>query len=306
MKNKENIAGILCLIAMFFVIINLFAVAFPQYAAIFFAQGKTVEAVVAKYEKAPKEAKVKILIVPGHEADFGGALYNGLIERDMNVALAEKILSELSLNEKFQIILARDYYKWNPILADYFTKNLEAIKKWKDDQKGAMLSLVKNGKIQLIDSVPHSTAPTAQALRLYGINKWANENKVDIVLHVHFNDNYRKNGVPKYSGFSVYVPEEQYSNATSSVALAGDLLAELLRIGHVSTLEPESAGVVEDQDLIAIGSYNTADALSVLIEYGYIYESQFKTRDLRTVFYDKAAKATTQGVVNFFESRSSF
>ncbi len=303
MKNLQNTAGGLCLVAMLFILANMFTAAFPQYAAVFFAQGKTVQAVVAKYDKAPAGAKIKILIVPGHEADFGGALYNGLVERDMNVALAEKILSELSSNDKFQAILARDYYKWNQILESYFNKNLADIKKWKDSQKGEMLSLVKNGKIELIDSVPHNTTPTTQALRLYGINKWANENKVDITLHVHFNDNYRKNGWPKYSGFSVYVPEQQYSNATSSVALAGDLLAELLNIGQVSTLEPESTGVVEDQDLIAIGSYNTADALSVLVEYGYIYESQFKTRDLRLAFYDKAAKATARGIVNFFESR---
>jgi len=26
------------------------------------------------------------------------------------------------------------------------------------------------------------------ALRLYGFNKWADENKVDAMVHIHFND----------------------------------------------------------------------------------------------------------------------
>ena len=34
-------------------------------------------------------------------------------------------------------------------------------------------------------------------------------------------------------------------------------------------------GVVEDQELIAIGSFNTLNPIGLLIEYGYIYESQF-------------------------------
>ena len=167
-----------------------------------------------------------------------------------------------------------------------------------------MIRLINNGKLNVVTSVGHSTAATEQAIRLYGINKWASENNIDITLHVHFNDNPRYNGLPKYSGFTIYVPEKQYSNSTSSVELAEDLMRGLSTVSSTSTLEQESTGVVPDQDLIAIGRYNTADSLAVLIEYAYIYEQKLSTKSLRKEFYAKMAKVTAEALTNFFESRT--
>lgn len=301
-KNTQYIAGVLCVIAMFIVVANIAFVGSPQYAAAFFAQGKTVKEVVLKYDNAPKQNKVKILLVPGHEPDFGGAEYNGIIERDLNVALVNKIAELLKSNEKFEIIIARDFDNWNPDLKKYFDENLPAIEKWRNAQEGEMLSLVSQGKIELVNSVTHNTAPKGPALRLYGINKWANENKIDVTLHVHFNDNPKIKGKPKFSGFSIYAPEKQYSNATSSMEFANSLLKGLLSVNNISTMEQESLGVVEDQDLIAIGRYNTADSLVALVEYSYIYESKLKTKTLRNTFMDKMASTTASSLIDFFEA----
>lgn len=301
--KKQIDAGILCLVAMFILLVNMLTVSFPQYAAVFFAQGKTVKEVVQKYNQAPVQAKVKILLIPGHEPDFGGAEYMGILERDVNVALAEKIADNLRQNSKFEVIIGRDFYNWNSDLANYFKSNMMEIEKWKDGQKSAMYDLVKEGKVELVDSPGHSIAPTVPAMHLYGINKWANENGVDITLHIHFNDNPMIKGRPRFSGFAIYVPEQQYSNSSSSVELATDLMKGLSVVSSVSDMEQESTGVTPDQDLIAIGRFNTADTLSVLIEYAYIYESKLRTKELRKAFIDEMASATADSLVIFFESR---
>ena len=57
---------------------------------------------------------------------------------------------------------------------------------------------------------------------------------------------------------------------------------------------------MKDQDLIAVGSYNTVDPVSLLIEYGYIYEPQFKQADVRNLIFQEYAYQTFIGLENFF------
>ena len=57
-------------------------------------------------------------------------------------------------------------------------------------------------------AVRHNSASKEASVRLYGITKWANENKIDLMMHIHFNDdaNHSKNIAGKYSGFALYIP----------------------------------------------------------------------------------------------------
>ncbi len=276
-------------------------------SAAFFATGISIKDLIERYVDALGERKIKILIVAGHEPNDGGAIYKNLKERDLNLELSEQIKDILSQNERFEIIMARDAHGWNPAIAHYVAKNKTAIQKWERSAKNEMARLAKNGKIKLIstdDKVPHADANQSAALFLYGINKWASENKVDIAIHVHFNDNPKYHGEPTYEGFAVYVPERQYSNGTSSKVLGQNIYGELSKIERPSTMPKESSGLVEDQDLIAIGSYNTSDSLSVLIEYAYIYEPFMQNINLREEFIRNAAQKTAKAVGTFFESRA--
>ena len=72
----------------------------------------------------------------------------------------------------------------------------------------------------------------------------------------------------------------------------------------VSNLPVEDQGIVEDQELIAIGSYNTVDAASMLIEYGYIYEPQFRAPAVRAIVLKELAFQTYLGLADFFGERS--
>lgn len=277
-------------------------------ASVFFTQNTTAAQLRTSFENASStKQRLNILIVPGHEPDFGGTEYQDIKERDLNADLALFLAQYLVEDGHYNVVMTRGKDGWNPYLQEYFTAHDEEIKTFVRSQKTEMVRLIKEGKvIKISDSVPHNDAPDDVALRLFGINKWANEHKVDIVIHVHFNDNSpRRTDTPgEYNGFTIYTPERQYSNSQSSAEIARNIFKRLSKMFPVSNLPIEDQGVVEDQDLIAIGSSNTVDAASILIEYGYIYEPQFKVPSVRTTVLKELAFQTYLGLADFFGETS--
>ncbi len=308
--RQKTLFSILILLAIFSLGISFRAIAFDGQSSIsaaFFSAGISVKDLITKYVYGTSEQKIKILIVPGHEPNFGGAEYNGLKERDLNVELAQKISEQLMKNGRFDITLSRDNERWNPNIINYINDNWDSIVAWVKEKKNEMFKLENEGVVKSTSPIVyHAKAQLSPAIRLYGINKWAEKNNIDIVIHVHFNDNPKYKGEPNYQGFTIYVPEKQYSNSTSSKVLAQNIFDEISKIQRVSNLPGESGGITEDQDLIAVGSYNTSDSLSVLIEYAYIYEDFMQSTSTRNDFIDRAAYSTSKAVEDFFLSRSYF
>ncbi len=194
--------------------------------------------------------------------------------------------------------VARDNVAWHSELADYFEEEWKGIQKFVKDKKKAMERMIRKGDVEELDfAVGHNTAATDVALRLYGINKWASEEGYDIVIHPHLNDNV---GTRFQSGFAVYVPDKQYGNASASRALGEAVAYELNVFNASSTLPIENYAIVEDQELIALGAYNTADFASILIEYAYIYESKITHPEVRSTVVADMAHQTYRGVQDFF------
>ena len=278
-------------------------------AAVFFRESITATQLREKYSLANREnTKLRILVVPGHEPNYGGAEYKNLKERDLNVELAGYLEGFLKENYRYDVVLSRDGNNWNPKLAQYFDENSGRIEAFKNENQDNMLYLINNGSLVKIDNnIKHNSAPQEVALRLFGINMWANENNISIIVHIHFNDYPRKNvSIPgQYSGFSIYVPEKQYSNSTTTRIIAGTVYKRLAKYSPVSNMPKEDIGVVEEQDLIAIGSYNTLDAPSLLIEYDYIYESQFADPKTRGPVLKDLAFQTYLGIQDFFGNQNS-
>lgn len=250
--------------------------------------------------------KVRILIVPGHEPNFGGTEYGSLKERDMNVALSKYLAQFFVNNGKYEVVVARNEKEWNPVLSKYFTDHMNEIISFYQESKSETLHDVASGKMSAFSTqkVYHNAAPKDVAYRLYGINKWIDENRIDIAIHIHFNDYSRRDsGSPgKYSGFAIYVPEDKYDNSTTTRAVAQSVFKRLAKYNAVSNLSLEDRGIVPDDDLIAVGAYNTADSASMLIEYSYIYEPQFATDSVRDSSLKELAFETYLGVQDFFGS----
>lgn len=251
---------------------------------------------------------IKIMIVPGHEPDYGGAEYGKLKERELNTVLADDLAGFIKKNSKYEVMVTRTDDAWNPVMQDYFAKNWDAIIEWNNSYKAEKENLMSVGKIKdVIPSVIHNKAPVGPATRLMGINKWGKENDVDVVIHIHFNDDREHRALTpgKYSGFAVYVPENQYYNSSTTKAVAEKIMERLAKYNPVSDLKGENTGIIESPDLIAIGANNSLDAASLLIEYGYIYESQFRNESTRDLAIKDLAYQTYLGLQDFFDPQNS-
>lgn len=281
-----------------------------QLASVIAARNpRTIAQIQEKYTAAATTAtarKVRILLVAGHEPTFGGAEYGSLRERDMTVELADKLKRFLQADPHFDVVVTRTASGWSPEFSSYFASSWNDIISWQKSRKQEILTLSRLGKFTRVEpEVYHNDAPGPVATRLYGIDKWANEHGVDIAIHIHFND-YPGHGAKEgdYNGFAIYVPEKQYANSTTTRAVADAVFKRLETYSPVSNLRVESDGIIEEQDLIAVGAYNSVDAASMLVEYGYIYEPQFADKSVRSTALTDLAYQTYLGLQDFFDSNN--
>ena len=156
---------------------------------------------------------------------------------------------------------------------------------------------------KLTDDKTKKKFETYPSIYIKLVKSKTNENNIDIVLHIHFNDYPgRKYDLPgKYSGFSIYIPEAQLPNYRISQGIAESIRKELEKIQSASNFPKEKETVVEDQQLIAVGSNASRDGASVLVEYGYIYEDKIYDKKTREQILVDMAYQTYLGVKNYFE-----
>lgn len=293
-----------------------------QSAAVFFVQSITIGQIQNNYHSvqaaipvtAPGNAsttapggqtsKVRILVVPGHQPDKGGTEFGGVNERDIVVDIADALAGLISQNPHYEVMVARSKTAWNPVFQNYFDTQVLEIDTFKQSLAVQMQNYIASGTIIAeADSVYHNSVTSEAGLQLYGINKWSSDNAYDIILHLHINDEagHRARTAGEDTGFAVYVPDHQYSNAAASKAVGEAIAARLNAYHATSTLPNEDKGVVEDQQLIAIGSNNSVSGAALLIEYGYIYEPQFQNASVRSVALADYAFQTYLGLQDFFK-----
>lgn len=274
----------------------------PALAADGFAKGVTSSQLRKQYENDT----IKILIAAGHEPSYGGAVYQGVYEREIVAEIADELEGLLDNNPKYEVIVTRSNSSWNKSLDRYFDKEDKDIEKFVKAQKKKMSRLLKKGDVKKPgegDQVDHTSVASDVALRLYGINRWANENDIDVVVNLHVNDttDHGADTPSKYRGFAVYVPDSAYGNSKTSKELGRDIADRLAALSDVSTLPGESRGVIEDQELIALGAYGTLNVPSVLVEYGYITEPRFTLPEHRQTVVKDTAYQTYLALQDFFD-----
>ncbi len=258
--------------------------------------------IVKKFTSDSSKKKVKVMIVAGHDDQNSGAYFNGFREADLNLKLAIE-LDNLMASEKIDTFLIRDEKGFNKKFLKFLETEEDEINDFVNRKKNIINNLIQRGDYESKSQVHHNSAKPEVAKILYGINKYANDNKFDIVIHVHFNDYPgRKGNGGLYNGFSIYVPEEQYSNAEASLDLANKI-KDQLSLSFAQSNLPQEGAIVEDQELIAVGSYNTIDPVSILIEYGYIYEKHFTDKNIDDVIFKEMANQTYLGVLNYLNNR---
>ena len=269
---------------------------------IFAAPATTTEELLQKYN-SPK--KVKILLVPGHEINSGGTEYYGLLERELVVRVADELRKLLADDRKFEVLQLRDTKQFNSRFERYFQKNKNQIARWVRDTKSKFSRLLKSEKATMPEaSVAHNTVIGDSATRLYSINRWAGENDIDIILHIHFNDYAGRNeaeGEEKYSGFAIYIPDTIYQNSQRSSEVAEFIFSRLSDEYQPSNFPGEDSGIVLSPDLIAIGPFDTSKSASILIEYSYIFEPHLQDYFSQEISFKQMALQTYLGLTDFFQ-----
>ena len=253
---------------------------------------------------AYQNKKVSILLVPGHDKISSGAVFSTVSEVDANLTMARYLYERFAADDQFIATTTKDLTTGeylSPFVIDEATR--VRINTWRDTLKSIFSFRQMQGLLTRSVVVQHNNANERTSTILYRVNEWANENDIDIVLHIHFNDYASRKGtrVGKYSGFSIYVPDTILPNARASTALAESVYARLSQRFPASDLPKEDMGIIPDQELIAVGSHASRRKVSLLIEYGYIYERQFKNEAVREAVLRELAYQTYLGVKDFFE-----
>jgi len=249
-----------------------------------------------------RSGKIKILIVPGHDFEYSGAFVKNIKESDLTLKTANYLKEFLEKSGVFEVYITREEKlsdkenDYTESFQKYFNENRESILRYKDLYKKETEKKESQNQIEPINHIEHNDAPLEMAYRLYAINKWIEDNNVDIVIHIHFNDYPgRKNTWGKFNGFSLYVPDVNLRNGEISQEFSEFIGKSLSQKFKYSNNPVEKDGIILGDDLIAVGANNTISAISVLIEYGYIYEKHLQNEDVLRLF----AKQTYEGIMNY-------
>lgn len=269
-------------------------------AALVVPERVTPETLRTKYRSG---TSVRVLVVPGHDDEYWGATYRNIREADLTLELGKLVRDRFAADPRFATFITRESGTYTEEFMEHFDVFSSLIWEFRDYVRAVFASAVSRGDVVQITENHHGFAGSEIVRRLYGINLWANENAMDVLVHVHFNDypRARVKSPGRYTGFSIYIPESQFPNARVSRVLAELVKARLNAALTVSDYPQESAGVVEDQELIAVGSYGSLYPASLLLEYGYIYEPHIIEPELRAQLFPALADLTYRGVVDFFE-----
>lgn len=310
MKNGAAVKYLALAVSFIFIILFFSSVLKIPYAgnilsyiaAPFFAERITPEDLRKKYENG----QIKVLIVPGHDDELPGAQFRATKEADLNAKVARYLFDFFNNDDKFKPFITKEkdgsYSQW---FLDYVSSNRKAVAAFRKKLKTIMRGAQASGDIKEQKGIEHNSAAESTSIKLYAMNKWANDNDIDIVIHIHFNDypNRARDKAGKYSGFAIYAPENQLPNSRASVSMALAVKKALESSFRASNLPMEQSTVIEDLDLIAVGSNASRDGVSILIEYGYIYEPQLARKDLAEEASQKYASLTYSGIKNYFEKR---
>lgn len=285
-------------------------VLFGLIISAFFALPFTSEAAVivsTKYllDKWTNSQKIRVLIVPGHDDEVWGTQHKNTKEVELNRKVANELFNFLKKDSRFEPILSQTEEGYLPEFNKYFEEEENFIRSFRMNVSRANQRYVRQGKIEPYVGVEHNSASDAVANKLYGINRWVNANNVDLVIHIHFNDygTRVKGTYGKYSGYAVYAPHYQLVNSAPAISVAAAISGRLGKILPMSDLPVERGGVVQDQELIAIGANNSLIVPSLLVEYGYIYESQFHS-PFRDRLFNELAFQTYAGIKDFFGEKT--
>jgi N-acetylmuramoyl-L-alanine amidase len=230
--------------------------------------------------KAKPEVRRLIIIAidPGHGGEDPGAISrSGTQEKDITLAIAQKLKSKIDKEPNMRAALTRD--------GDYFISLPMRLTKARQLNADLFVSVHADAFIK-----PHARGSSVFALSERGATsaaaRWLakKENDADLIGGVNLDgkDHYLKQTLLDLS---------QTATINDSLKLGREVLAEIGDINHLHKNEVEQAG---------FAVLKSPDIPSILVETAFISNPDEEKRLRDTVYQDKMAEAMLAGIKRYF------
>jgi len=241
--------------------------------------GSGVEETVDPIEQEFPIRKKVILVDAGHGGEDSGAIgKNKSREKDVNLAIAKKLVTTINKNPDLKAVLTRtgDYYV--PL-----TKRITIAQR----EKATMFISIH------ADSVESTSAKGAS---IYTLSEKGNNSKLAKQLE------QSQNSVDQFGGVETVIDSDQFlknmltdfsrkDRDTQSQQLANEILNQLNKIGPVHKKEPQTANFVV---------LKTPAIPSVLVETAFISNPTQEKRLTNSKQQQKIANSIYQGIINYY------
>ena len=242
---------------------------------------KKVTKKVTKTDSPPSLRNQKIILVDaGHGGEDSGAVgKNKSLEKNVNLAIAKKLVAIINQNKDFKAVLSRsgDYYV--PL-----TKRLTIAQQ----QKAAMFISIHADSVESI---------SAKGASVYMLSEKGNNSKLAKQLEAS------QNLVDQFGGVETVIDNDQFlkniltdysrkDKEKQSFELAQEIIAQLDKIGPIHKKIPQKANFVV---------LKSPSIPSVLVETAFISNPTQEKRLTNKKQQQKIAQSIYKGIVNFYQ-----
>ena len=242
---------------------------------------KKVTKKVTKTDSPPSLRNQKIILVDaGHGGEDSGAVgKNKSLEKNVNLAIAKKLVAIINQNKDFKAVLSRsgDYYV--PL-----TKRLTIAQQ----QKASMFISIHADSVESI---------SAKGASVYMLSEKGNNSKLAKQLEAS------QNLVDQFGGVETVIDNDQFlqniltdysrkDKEKQSFELAQEIIAQLDKIGPIHKKIPQKANFVV---------LKSPSIPSVLVETAFISNPTQEKRLTNKKQQQKIAQSIYKGIVNFYQ-----
>ena len=242
---------------------------------------KKVTKKVTKTDSPPSLRNQKIILVDaGHGGEDSGAVgKNKSLEKNVNLAIAKKLVAIINQNKDFKAVLSRsgDYYV--PL-----TKRLTIAQQ----QKASMFISIHADSVESI---------SAKGASVYMLSEKGNNSKLAKQLEAS------QNLVDQFGGVETVIDNDQFlkniltdysrkDKEKQSFELAQEIIAQLDKIGPIHKQIPQKANFVV---------LKSPSIPSVLVETAFISNPTQEKRLTNKKQQQKIAQSIYKGIVNFYQ-----
>ena len=231
-------------------------------------------------EKSTPSDKIIILVDAGHGGeDYGAVGKNKTREKDVNLAIAKKLVNTINKNKDLSAVLTRN--------GDYYIPLTKRITIAQNQQATMFISIHA-------DAVESTSAKGAS---IYTLSEKGNNSKLAKQLE------QSENSVDQFGGVETVIDSDQFLKSiltdfsrqdreTQSQKLASQVLEELSKIGPVHKKTPQKANFVV---------LKAPTIPSILVETAFISNPTQEKRLGNSKEQQKIADAIYKGVIDYFE-----